>query len=99
MNKLKWYSGGQERGNQAITIIKELLNVLEENKKNDELKKILDKYIDELHKNQSSIPFILSRMNIDISNTIRKNEISLSNNQSDILKKLFALSNIRYGYL
>lgn len=98
MNKLKWYSGGQERGDQAITFITELLTDLNTNSKSGSLQRVLRNYKDELERKEAAVPLILSRMNMDISNAIRKDQITLSSTQSNKLKKLTSLSSIRYGY-
>ncbi|MBC1521718.1 bacteriocin immunity protein [Listeria aquatica] len=98
MRKLKWYSGGDERSDQAIVFIVELLSELSNNPKNASLLKVLDHYKSELERKESAVLLILSRMNIDISGVIRKGEISLTQTQSNKLKKLRSLSNIRYSY-
>lgn len=63
MSKVKWFSGGVERGNQAVQIINELLN---DDKiiSDSPLEITLKKYRIELQQKESSIPFILSRMNL-----------------------------------
>ncbi|STY85495.1 Enterocin A Immunity [Listeria grayi] len=98
MKKVKWFSGGNERSNQAIIIITELLNDLNTNSKSRLLQEVLNNYKEELEKKGSSVPLILSRMNLEISNAIRKEGLVLSDSQSTKLKKLTSLSNIRYGY-
>jgi len=98
MGKIKWFSGGTDRGKEAITIITELLTDLEKDPKTAPLQEILISYKNELEKQESSIPYILSRMNIAVSNANVKNGISLSESQSSKLSKLNALSNIYYGY-
>lgn len=97
MSTVKWFSGGIERGDQAVSII----NVLLENKElsqNDQVRKTLLKYRAELQKKGSSVPFILSRMNLDISKALRNDGVCLSEEQKNYLKQLTSLSNIRYGY-
>lgn len=98
MEKLKWFSGGKEREEQAINIITGLLSDLNNDTKSQSLQKILINYRDELERKQTAVPFILSRMNMDISHAITKDGLSLSDTQSNMLKKLSSLSNIRYGY-
>ncbi|EMF0638635.1 bacteriocin immunity protein, partial [Enterococcus faecium] len=46
----------------------------------------------------TSVPLILSRMNLEISNAIKKDGVSLNAKQSKKLKELMSISNIRYGY-
>lgn len=98
MSKLKWFSGGKDRSERAVKIISLLLDELNDDMESKKLQHILNKYKIELNKKESSVPFILSRMNVDISNCIQKENISLSDSQSDKLKELASLSNIRYGY-
>lgn len=98
MKKLKWYSGGKERADQAISIITELLTDLNSNSESQSLLEVLRNYKDELERQEVAIPFILSRMNIEISETIRKDKIILSCTHSNKLKELMYLSYIRYGY-
>ncbi|EOH91047.1 bacteriocin immunity protein [Enterococcus pallens] len=95
---MKWFSGGKDRGEQAVTIITELLNELANDSDNKFLQQILGTYKEELTKKESSVPFILSRMNLDISNALKEDGVALSAGQSSKLKKLSSLSNIRYGY-
>ena len=97
-NSLKWFSGADERRKQAIVIIDELVNELNKATNTKPLQSVLNSYKHELTKKETSIPMILSRMNIDIANVIRKNEILLSNAQSEQLRQLRSISNIRYGY-
>ena len=55
-------------------------------------------YREELIKEPSSIPFILSRMNIEVSKVLVDNGVELTASQSEKIKELSHLSNIRYGY-
>lgn len=98
MGNLKWYSGGNERQKAVETIITDLLIDLKMDLRNDSLHKILEKYLEELRQKSTSIPMILSRMNIDISKAIKKDEFILSKYQSEKLKELISISSIRYGY-
>ncbi|MFR3683686.1 MAG: bacteriocin immunity protein [Enterococcus sp.] len=98
MSKLKWFSGGKERSDQALALINELLKELDKNPNSQALQKLLVNYQNELRKKERSVPFILSQMNIEISNLLKKETISLSDSQSNNLKQLMTLSNIRYGY-
>ncbi|MGM0214104.1 bacteriocin immunity protein [Enterococcus sp. AZ109] len=95
MNKLKWFSGGKERRDQAIIIITDVLNELTNDPKSESLQKVLGDYKDELERDGAAVPLILSRMNIAISNAIRKDGMDLPKHQADKLKELTALSNIR----
>lgn len=94
----KWFASGVERGDEVVKIITELLNELSGDPAKAPLVKVLLSYKGELEKKESSVPYILSRMNIAVSNTMLKNHITLSPNQSDELKKIMKQSNIYYGY-
>lgn len=98
MGKLKWFSGGKERSNQAEIIITDLLDDLKTDLDNESLKKVLENYLEELKQKGASVPLILSRMNLDISKAIRNDGVTLSDYQSKKLKELTSISNIRYGY-
>lgn len=99
MKKLKWFSGGKDRKEEAITAISKLINNLDSKSNGyNALHDTLQNYQVELENGESSVPLVLSRMNIEISNTIQKNNIVLSDVQLTEFKKLSALSSIRYGY-
>ena len=98
MGKLKWFSGGKERSNQAENIITDLLDDLKTNLANESLQNVLENYFEELEQKGASIPMILSRMNLDISKAIRNDGVTLSDYQSKKLKELTSISNIRHGY-
>lgn len=98
MTKLTWFAGGKDRGDEAISIIDDLLNSLNTDASRQPLQEVLIEFKDELEKRESAVPYILSRMNISISNALHKNEISLTEEQQSKLQKLTQLSNIRYGY-
>ncbi|WP_207695625.1 hypothetical protein DOK67_0002243 [Enterococcus sp. DIV0212c] len=97
MDKLKWFSGGNERGKQAENIITDLLDDLKTGTDNESLQKVLENYLEELKQKSASVPMILSRMNLDISKAIRNDGVALSDHQSKKLKELTSISNIRYG--
>lgn len=97
MAALKWFSGGKERKNEAVVIIDELLESLNGDLKYKPLQNFFISYRKELS-NGTSIPLVLSRMNIELSNVLVENKLQLSDEQSQKLKELRSLSNIRYGY-
>lgn len=98
MSQIKWFSGGTDRAEQAITLIDAVMNELENESNNVELKHVLIEYRNELDKKEASVPFILSRMNLDLSKAVRNDGVVLPSEISDKLKELSSLSNIRYGY-
>jgi hypothetical protein len=98
MSNLKWFSGGEDRRKRAEVIITELLDDLDINLGNESLRKVLGSYLRKLKNEETSFPLVLSCMNIEISNAIKKDGVSLNENQSKKLKELMSISNIRYGY-
>ncbi|EPH78149.1 MULTISPECIES: bacteriocin immunity protein [Enterococcus] len=94
---MKWFAGGQDRGKQVSALINELLNELNDSR-NIQLKHILIDYKDKLNKQQASVPFLLSQLNIEMAKAIQHDSSELSLKQKDIIKKITSLSNIRYGY-
>lgn len=95
---LKWFSGGEERKKEAIVIIDSLLVSLSENATDRPLKNFFLFYRRELESSGISVPLILSRMNVELSNILIENKLQLSAEQSKQIKQLRSLSNIRYGY-
>ncbi|ANY14245.1 bacteriocin immunity protein [Latilactobacillus curvatus] len=95
---MKWYADGQERGHQAITMIKALLNDLKQDDQAAPLQSVLHSYQTEIEAQTTAVPLILSRMNIAIANVIQKEGLDLSASQQAKLKEMTALSMIRYGY-
>lgn len=98
MSKLNWFSGGKERSDQALALITEILRELDTDQNSQALQKALANYQNELRKEKRPVPFILSQMNVEISNILNKKAISLSTKQAKKLKQLLTLSYIRYGY-
>lgn len=96
MSKLRWFSGGTDRLNQSKMIILDLLKSLDGQINKQSLVELLKIYHKELQQSGISVPFIFNRMNLEISKTIRKNNIILSEYQSEKFKELMSLSNIRY---
>ena len=98
MAGLRWFSGGKERKNEAVIIIDELLVSLSEDSKYIPLKEFFFFFFKELESSGTSTPLVLSRMNVELSNILIENKLQLSDKQSEQLKRLRSLSNIRYGY-
>lgn len=95
---VKWFSGGKERKDKASELIQDLILDLKNSSNTKQLEQLLVSYKKELDEEKSSVPFILSRLNVSISKIISENNISLTKSQADILKKIRTLSHIRYGY-
>ena len=98
MTPLTWFAGGSERRCEAMTIIKHLLEDIKDTPQLTSLKNLLVSYKRRLEDDGTSIPFILSQMNVDISRVLIDNKLGLSESQAKQIKKLRELSAIRYGY-
>ena len=98
MTALKWFAGGRERRCEAMTIIDNLLEGINNTPELTPLKNQLVSYKRRLEDDGTSTPFILSQMNVDISRVLIDNKLILSESQAEQIKKLRELSAIRYGY-
>ena len=98
MTPLKWFAGGSERRCEAMTIIDNLLEGINNTPQLAPLKNQLVSYKRRLEDDGTSTPFILSQMNVDISRMLIDNKLILSESQARQIKKLRELSAIRYGY-
>ena len=98
MSNLKWFAGGSERRCEALAIIDYLLEDIKDAPQLTPLKNQLVMYKRRLKNDGTSIPFILSQMNVDLARILIDNKLSLSESQAKQIKKLRDLSNIRYGY-
>lgn len=87
-----------ERRKRAEAIIAELLEDLKTDHGNESLRKVLKSYLENLKDEGTAVPLILSRMNLDIANAIKKDGVFLKENQSKKIKELTTISNIRQGY-
>ncbi|PLA59747.1 bacteriocin immunity protein [Streptococcus mitis] len=95
---LKWFAGGSERRCEAMTIIDNLLEGINNTPQLTPLKNLLVSYKRRLEDDGTSTPFILSQMNVDISRMLIDNKLILSESQAEQIKKLRELSAIRYAY-
>ena len=98
MTLLKWFAGGSERRCEAMTIIDNLLEGINNTPQLAPLKNQLVSYKRRLEDDGTSTPFILSQMNVDLARVLIDNKLSLSESQARQIKKLRELSAIRYGY-
>lgn len=98
MTPLKWFAGGSERRSEAMTIIDHLLEDIKDAPQLAPLKNQLVSYKRRLKDDGISTPFILSQMNVDLARILIDNKLSLSESQSEQIKKLRELSAIRYAY-
>ena len=98
MTPLKWFAGGSERRCEAMTVIDYLLEDIKAAPQLAPLKNQLVSYKRRLKDDGTSVPFILSQMNTDISRVLIDHKLTLSESQAEQIKKLRELSAIRYGY-
>lgn len=98
MTPLKWFAGGSERRCEAMMIIDHLLEDIKDEPQLTPLKNQLVIYKRRLRDDGTSVPFILSQMNVDLSRVLIDNKLILSESQAKQIKKLRELSAIRYGY-
>ena len=75
---LKWFAGGSERRCEAMTIIDNLLEGINNTPQLTPLKNLLVSYKRRLEDDGTSTPFTLSQMNVDISRMLIDNKLSLS---------------------
>lgn len=81
-----------------MTIIDNLLEGINNTPQLTPLKNLLVSYKRRLEDDGTSTLFILSQMNVDLARILIDNKLSLSESQSEQIKKLRELSAIRYGY-
>ena len=98
MGKLKWFSGGADRRDEALAILEELIQMVKDEPRLLPLRTVFLSYKKELEDSSISVPYILSRMSIEISHVISEQQLHLSDDQSNQIAKLRKLSYIRYGY-
>ena len=98
MSNLKWFARGSERSHEAIVIINQLLQDIDDTPQLAPLKKHLVIFKAQLKDGGTSVPFVLSQMNVAIADVLIEHKLHLSESQSKQIKKLRDLSNIRYGY-
>ena len=97
MTGLKWFAGGKERREQAA-IIDEVIETIGDKPDYADLKQVLYSYRTELADSRSATPYILSRMSLEISEVVRKDQLTLSPFIEERMAELRKLLAIRYGY-
>lgn len=95
MKGLKWFAGGKERREQAVAIIDEVIETIGDKPDYADLKQVLQT---ELADSRSATPYILSRMSLEISEVVRKDQLTLSPFIEERMAELRKLLAIRYGY-
>ena len=98
MKGLKWFAGGKERQEQAVAIIDEVIETIGDKPDYADLKQVLHSYRTELADSRSATPYVLSRMSLEISEVVRKDQLTLSPCIEERMAELRKLLAIRYGY-
>lgn len=98
MPKLKWFSGGKERRDDALTLLDSIMIDIRGLERAESLQDILSSYKEELEHPNAPIPISLSRFNVELSGVIRDNNIMLTDSVREKLDTIRKLSYIRYGY-
>lgn len=92
MGVLNWFINDNNRMDQALFFIVELLIDVNHSQKNEALKLILMHYKEVLANSNPSEIFILNQMTTDISIAIHKDNVPLSEYQSKKIRHLIAIS-------
>lgn len=95
MAKLKWFSGGKERREEAISIIEELISDLQTNDSAEALSKSLTYYLNEFKTIGTSFPFLMNRMSIELTDVVLRSKVHLTKEQGEKFKELRKLMEIR----
>ncbi|BCA84595.1 bacteriocin immunity protein [Enterococcus saigonensis] len=98
MKEIKWFSGGSERAEVALSEISLILGLIPPEDNTAPLRQLLFDYAQEINEGVTAVPYILSRMGIAISNCMTKNKIIISPEAAAHIKNLLTLGEIRYGY-
>ncbi|SLM87217.1 MULTISPECIES: bacteriocin immunity protein [Vagococcus] len=92
MGGLNWFTNDNNRMEQALFLIVELLIDVNHSQENEALKSILMEYKEVLANSNSSEIFILNQMTNDISMAIEKDNVSLSEYQTQKMRHLIRIS-------
>ena len=96
-SKLRWFSGGKERSLGAVELLGELSIDINHQGNALSILPILEAYKNELS-GGTAVPYVLSRMNVELSNHLMANNISLTSHQEELFRELRKMSQIRYGF-
>ena len=64
MKEIKWYSGGSERAEIALSEITTILDLIPAGTSTNELRQLLFDYAQEINEGVTAVPYILSRMSV-----------------------------------
>lgn len=98
MSRLTWFAGGKERRQEALELVEHLEKDLRGQDGFDHLEALLASYQQELEQTRTSLPYVLSRLAVEVSALLTREQLTLSPYQKDCLDQLRQLSYIRYGY-
>lgn len=94
MKKLKWFAGGAERGEVAEEHLAAIIRDLNKPEEK-EFKDLLVSYYLEFKNQSQGVPYIIDRLNIEVSRYLLKTHLKLSAENSDRLQKISELNYIR----
>lgn len=96
---MKWFAGNKERSVIATQILSELADSLNNSEADQAVKSLILQSLVELKSQKRPTIAILNSFNIEVSKCLLKNHIKLNKQQSDKLRQLRELSQIKYGNL
>lgn len=96
---MKWFAGNKERSVNATQILNELADSLNNCEADQALKSLTLQFLAELELQKRPTITILNSFNVEVSNCLLKDHIQLNKQQSDKLRQLRELSQIKYGNL
>ncbi len=94
---LSWFAGASERKKEALSLLDQLQASLESQTNAQALRQLLSTYQAELSGDATGVPLILSRLQVELSQTLADHSLTLSASQEALLKQLRELSQVRYG--
>ncbi|WP_179395285.1 helix-turn-helix domain-containing protein [Lacticaseibacillus absianus] len=92
--EVKWYAGGSERAKLAIAKLTEIMAALPPTQAS--LRALLQTYYDLLMAQGTSVPYVLTTMNLEAAGLMHKQGFLLPPVAEARYKELMRLSNIRY---
>lgn len=97
---INWFSGGKEKSKNTIDLLIDLHKSFSDSDSYSEKEvcELIKKYIRELKNPSYPVPYILNNFNLEFSKLLRIYKINLTDYQSNLLKCIRKVSNIRYGF-
>lgn len=94
---ISWFAGASERKKEVLTLLDQLQASLESQPNDQALRQLLSAYQAELSGDATGVPLILSRLQVELSQTLTAHSLTLSASQETLVKQLRELSQVRYG--